>query len=270
MTKSIALYSPKGGVGKTSLAVNLAAVSALRDGQRTLLWDLDAQGSASFLCAAEEEGPAATAIFSRQLSPLQLTMPSAYPKLDILRADRSLRSVDHLLLEAAKPKRLRKILKSLKSHYDRIILDCPPGLTELSDQIFRAVDLILVPVTPTPLGERALSQLQSSLQELSGKAPQLMPVLSMVDMRKSLHRSTVAAHPDWPVIPQSSLVEQMALKQAPLQIFSSRSRVAASFGGLWDKVDRLITTASKDVHRGRPRIPRPFGRAKFPLVSKQS
>ena len=261
MAKIIAVYSIKGGVGKTSLAFNLAAVSAMCAGHRTLLWDLDAQGSASFLCDEKGHGRAAKAIFDREVPPAKLITASPWPKLDMLGADPSLRAVERLLLDAAKPKRLLKILQDLLPLYDRIILDCPPGLSELSDQVFKAADLLIAPVLPTPLGLRALDQMTSYLAERGGKGPDVMPVISMLDTRKSLHRAFLADHPDWPAIPQASSVEQMAVKRAPVQVFARTSRPAEVMRAIWDAVEgRLQVDAKaerKKALRGRPRIPSP-------------
>ncbi len=259
MTKIIAIYSVKGGVGKTSLAFNLAAVSAMCAGHRTLLWDLDAQGSASFLCDEKGHGRAAKAIFEREVAPAKLITPSHWPKLDILGADPSLRAVERLLLDAAKPKRLFKILQDLLPLYDRIILDCPPGLSELSDQVFKAADLLIAPVVPTPLGLRALDQMTFYLAERGSKGPDVMPVISMVDTRKSLHRAFLEDHPDWPAIPHATSVEQMAVKRAPIQAFARTSRSAEAMRAIWGAVEgRLQVDAKaerKRALRGRPRIP---------------
>lgn len=260
MAKVIAVYSVKGGVGKTSLAVNLAAISSLCAGHRTLLWDLDAQGSASFLCGANPQHGTAQSVFSRETAPQKLVSPSAWSQLDVIGADTSLRAVEHVLFDAGKPKRLRRILEDLAPSYDRIILDCPPGLTELSDQVFKAADIVLMPLVPTALGLRAMAQIITYLEEWGSKAPILVPIISMVDRRKSLHRTFLAEHPDWLSVPQSSIIEKMTIKQAPVEVFASRSPPAALLRAIWHEVDQRLQTIDKsegkNARRGRPRIPR--------------
>src|SRR5688572_27198225 len=123
MTKSVAVYSMKGGVGKTTLAANLAWASAVQSGLRTLLWDLDAQGGAAFLLGEEPKHGKAARIFERDTDPSKRVEPTRWPGLDLLAADLSLRHLDHALVEGDKPKRLRKLLKGFDSGYDRIILD---------------------------------------------------------------------------------------------------------------------------------------------------
>ncbi|PMU66177.1 ParA family protein, partial [Pseudomonas sp. GP01-A5] len=106
----------------------------------------------------------------------------------------------------------QKLLVGLRKDYDRILLDCPPGLTETSDQVMRAADLIVVPVIPSPLSERALAEV---IKHLGTKA-QIMPVDSMVDRRRKLHAEALARHPDWPVVPMASLIEQVTARRAPV------------------------------------------------------
>ncbi|HZV08226.1 MAG TPA: AAA family ATPase, partial [Novosphingobium sp.] len=207
MGKVIAVYSMKGGVGKSSLAVNLAEAAAQKG--RALLWDVDAQGAASFLLGDSARGHKAQRIFAKDIDPAEVVEPTDVPGLDLIAADLSLRHLDAALADD-KPKRLRKLLEGLAPDYERIILDCPPGLGELSDQIFRAADILVVPVAPAPLAIRTLDQVRAHLAEARGKkAPVLLPVFSMVDRRKGLHREMLAAHADWPAIPQASVVEQM-------------------------------------------------------------
>ncbi len=246
MARVIAVYSMKGGVGKSTMAVNLAWCSAGASARRTLLWDIDAQGAASFLFGRDPPtgkgagSGRAKRIFAREVTPASMIQPTDWPRLDLLAADLSLRQLAEDLAGADKPKRLRKLLQTLGQDYDRIILDCPPGLGELSDQFFRAVDLIVAPVPPTPLARRALDQVRDHLAIHHGGKPLLLPVFSMVDKRKTLHRETVAEHPGWIAIPQASAVEQMAVKRAPLATFAPRSSAARAFGELWTDVERKL------------------------------
>ena len=260
MARIIAVYSMKGGVGKTTIAANLAYASATTSGHKTLLWDIDAQGAASFLYAQERPGGKAKRLFSRDIEPSQLIAPTRWPGLDLLAADLTLRHLDQTLSEAEKPNRLRKLLQSLPAKYDRIILDCPPGLGEISDQVFRAADLIVVPVLPTPLALRSLTMVEEHLTRNHTRQPILLPVLSMVDRRKAMHREFVAAHCDWPVIPQASIVERMALERAPLASYAASSPAAKAFGALWLAVEAELNAAPapkpKDSDRALARIPK--------------
>jgi cellulose biosynthesis protein BcsQ len=252
MASTIAIYSMKGGVGKTTLAVNLAYCSAAQSSWRTLLWEIDAQGAATFRLG-EEEGESAKAkrVFSRDIGAADLIKPTRWPRLDLLAADMSLRHLDHTLSTADKPKRLRKLLHGLATEFDCVLLDCPPGLGEVSDQVFRAVDLIVVPIPPTPLALRAYEQVSEYIAHNHGGMPPLLPVLSMVDRRKKLHREIIDERPDWPVIPQASIVERMAVEQSPVVATARTSPASIAIGGLWERVKQRLTL-EKAAEQGNP------------------
>jgi chromosome partitioning protein len=239
---TIAVYSLKGGVGKTTLAVNLAWSAAVQSSRRTLLWDLDPQAASSWLLdpGVKAKG-GAQAVFARDVEPEKLIVPTAVPGLDLLRADTSLRGLDQFFFELGKRKRLARLLDRLDKTYDRIILDCPPGLTETSEQVMRAADLILVPVIPAPLSRRALDEVIGYLAREHGKHAPVCPVYSMVDRRRLLHRDALAAQPDWPVVPMASAIEQMTVRRAPVASFAPASPPAAAFARLWTGIERKLS-----------------------------
>lgn len=236
MGKVIAVYSMKGGVGKSSLAVNLAHGFAV-SGKRTLIWDIDAQGAVAFLLGQSGAAAKAKKIFARDADPADAIVPTNWPELDLIAADLSLRHLESDLADD-KPKRLKKLLESLSPDYDRIVVDCPPGLGGISDQIFRAADLLVVPLLPAPLAMRTLEQVKEHLEaERGGKAPGILPVLSMVDRRKAMHRDILAQHPDWPAIPHASVIEQMGQKQAPLAEFAGKSAATPAVENVLARVE---------------------------------
>ncbi|MCW3847527.1 ParA family protein [Sphingomonas sp. LB-2] len=237
---TVAIYSLKGGVGKTTLAVNLAWCAAVQSARRTLLWDLDPQAASTFLVGIPgKSSDQAQAIFTRDLAPKKLIQHTAIERLDLIPADASLRGLDLLFHELDKKKRLAKLLGELDKAYDRVLLDCPPGLTETSEQVMRAADLIVVPVVPSPLSARALAEVSAWLDRKGGKVP-LLPVHSMVDRRRKLHAAAVEANPDWPVIPMASVVEAMAVRRMPLGGYAGKTAGAQAFSGLWQAIERRL------------------------------
>lgn len=233
---TIAVYSLKGGVGKTTLAVNLAWASAALSSRRTLLWDLDPQAASTYLLSAGKTKTDAQSVFTKDVEPAKLVRPTAIERLDLIGADASLRGLDILFHELDKKKRLQKLLSTLAKDYDRVILDCPPGLTETSEQVVRAADLIVVPVIPSPLSQRAFEEMRAHL----GAKARILPVHSMVDRRRKLHAEALAAQPDWPVIPMASAIEQMAARRAPVGTFAGRSAPATAFAQLWQAIEKRL------------------------------
>ena len=167
-----ATYNIKGGVGKTTTAVNLAYLAA-RDGQRTLLWDLDPQGAASYLFRIRPRVKGGAKALIRGARSLDDGVKGTdFDNLDLLPADFTYRNMD-LELDAAKnsTRRLRRLLKPLSDEYDVIFLDCPPSISLVSENVMHAVDTLLVPLIPTTLSLRTLDQLTRFIAEFEGRRP---------------------------------------------------------------------------------------------------
>ncbi|HEX8484141.1 ParA family protein [Sphingomonas sp.] len=230
---TIAVHALKGGVGKTTIAVNLAWASATLSSRRTLLWDLDPQAAATWLLG-DAGGEQARAIFAREAVPKPRA--TIWDRLSVIGADASLHGLDRLFHEADAKKRLLKLI-ARSGDFDRVILDCPPGLGEVADQAIRAADLIVIPVIPSPLSERAFDAV---IERVGGRTP-LLPVFSMVDRRRKLHAEALARHPEWPIVPMSSTMEAMALHRAPVGTFAKRTAPAHALASLWREIEQRLT-----------------------------
>jgi cellulose biosynthesis protein BcsQ len=240
---TLAIYSSKGGVGKTSLAVNLAWAAAALSSRRTLLWDLDAQAAASFILAPDRKpSEEARDVIAREVAPAKLIVPTAIANLDLLPADASLRTLDLLFAEIDAKKRLRKIGETLTGTYDRILIDCPPGLGVTAEQVIRGADLIVVPMIPSALSTRAADEVRNHLDSRRKAAPPILPVFNLVDRRRATHRAALAATPDQCAIPMASAMEQMADRHLPLGAYAPRSVAAKAVGDLWVAIERKIAS----------------------------
>lgn len=238
---TIAIYSLKGGVGKTTLAVNLAWCAAMLSSRRTLLWDLDQQAAATYVMqSGKKPKRRADGVYDQEVKPRKLIRSTAVERLDLLAADASLRELDRMFFSFGKKKRLAKIIDSVSKDYDRIILDCPPGLSETSDQILRAADLVLVPVIPSPLSQRAFDTVVDHIERRHKGRTAILPVYTMVDRRRTLHKAALEKKKRWPVIPYASAVEQMASRRVPVGTFAPQSPAAQAFAKLWRGVERKI------------------------------
>jgi len=245
MTRVVALYNIKGGVGKTSAAVNLAWIAA-EQGARVLLWDLDPQGAASYMLRIKPKVRGGGAKLVRGKSdPAALLKGSDHERLDLLPADFSYRNMDLALDATKRPTRgLQRVIEPLAADYDYIFLDCPPAISLASESIFAAADVLLVPLIPTPLSLRTFEQLQRFVaEEVPKPRPRILAFFSMADGRKTLHRSIMdellasgggsVLHA---VIPAASDVEKMAARRLALPAFAPRGRAGKAYGALWDEV----------------------------------
>lgn len=235
----IAVYSPKGGVGKTSISVDLAWRCAAQGGHKTLLWDLDIQGGSGFVLNSDDkafvEDPR---LFAKPDKLRQLIAHSAYDNLFYLGTSRSLRDLSFNLMQLG-PKKLIPILAhDLSQTFDRIILDCPPVRNELSEQIFEAAKLMIVPLPVSPLAARAIDDVRRDLAKCGRSNLPILPVFSMYDSRREAHRE---AREGWmapfPVIPAASQIEQSAFRRAPVGTFAPHSAASQAQERLWRGIE---------------------------------
>ena len=239
---TIAVYSMKGGVGKTTLAVNLAWAAASLSKRRTLLWDLDGQAAASFILAHDrKKGDEARAVIEKDIAPDKLIVKTRVPLLDLLPADASLHSLESLFSEIDRKKRVLRLTEQLQRHYDHIVLDCPPGLGSTSEQVIRGAELILLLMIPSTLSRRAFIDVRDHLARNHKGGPPIFPLYNLVDRRRLAHRAALEAEPAYPAIPMASAVEQCAVRRQPVGVFAPGSTAARGFRQLWLAVERAVT-----------------------------
>ncbi len=239
---TLALYNLKGGVGKTAATINLAYLAA-KEGYKTLIWDMDPQGSSSFyLGASSATKNESKKLLNSEMELLDAAQSSAYANLDIIPADLSARHADVLLSEMKQSKRkISALLSSLKKEYDVVILDCPPGISLLHDAIFAGVDWVLMPNIPTTLSIRSYETVAAYFKENGLDMAKLKCFFSMVDHRKNLHHEVMNDFYKDKVflknyIPYLSDVEKMGIKEAPLETFAASSYAAQCYRDLWKEI----------------------------------
>ena len=240
--KAIALYNLKGGVGKTTAAVNVAYLAA-KAGQRVLLWDLDPQGASSFILRVRPHvGDLRKKTFRGGAEFTEAIKQTDYLNLDLLPADFSYRKFDRILDHIGKPARVvSTLLETLGANYDVVFLDCPAGFSLLTEAVLETVDLSLVPTIPTPLSVQTLARILK-WADRSGSTARVAPFFSMVDRRKTVHRRAC----DWSAthrgnflethIPCASVVEQISVRRTPLPEFAERDPAAVAFADLWSEL----------------------------------
>lgn len=237
----IAVTGLKGGVGKTSTAVNLAALSAAA-GYRTLLWDLDPQGAATYCLDLKPKlrGGASRLIGGGRGGLVAVARHTNIENLAVVPADKTVREIDRVLSLSGKPSRpIRRLLAGTKGSADLVVLDCPPGLSSVVEAVASVADLLLIPVIPEPLPLRALERFTEFLTENNVASPKIVaPFLSMIDRRKPIHRrveAEIRARGGFlgAAIPESSAVARMGEDQIPVVLSSPLSLAASEYRKLW-------------------------------------
>jgi chromosome partitioning protein len=245
--KVIALYAIKGGVGKTAACVNLAYLAA-KEGQKTLVIDLDPQGAASFYFRIRPAKKLRSKTIIKGGKNVDKNIKGTdFENLDLLPSTMSYRNLDIFLNNAKRPKKVvRNMLRPFQSEYDYVFLDCPPNITLVSENIFRAAHLLLVPVIPTTLSKLALDKLVDFFEKKNLFTEKITGFFSMVERRKKLHKellmeiSSGSTRLFKTIIPYVSEVERMGIHRSPLASFAASSKAAVAYEALWKEIEMSL------------------------------
>lgn len=257
----VAVYNMKGGVGKTTMAVNVSHLAAA-SGHRVLLWDLDPQSASSFAFRVQPRVPGFGKKTLRNGDRLVAAIRETdYRNLDLLPADFAYRKLDRLLDRLDKPAHfVTRLLDTLGRHYDVVLLDCPPGFSLLTECVFAAADAVLVPTIPTVLSLRTLARLVK-WADRSDSPPEIAAFFSMVDRRKTLHRRACDWSVDHPAlflseqVPYASIVEQMAVRRMPLAAFAAYDPASRAFARIWTELQTRLGVRREGRERLHNRWP---------------
>ncbi len=242
--KTVAIYSSKGGVGKTATAVNLAYTASL-NGHSTLLCDMDSQGAASYYFRIRPKKKFnSKKLLKGKIEPY--IRGTDFENLDLLPAHFSFRNLDislNQIGEKKSGKALQEVFAPMASEYDVLFLDCPPNLTLLSEYIIRICDILVTPVIPTTLSMRALEQLLKLFKMLDVDKKKMSAFFSMVEIRKKMHCSIISKYQKYPIflrtaIPFMAEIEKMGLHRQPVGAHGRRSQAALIYKKLWNEVEK--------------------------------
>lgn len=204
MSKTLAVANQKGGVGKTTTTINLAACLAALQ-LRTLVVDLDPQGNASSGLGVSRETLKASVydVLAGDIEASQAIIQTAQEGLDLLPATTELAAAELELVHVEEGREflVRELLKDVRDRYDYILIDCPPSLSLLTLNALVAADAVLVPVQAEYYALEGLARLQDTLELVRKHLnPSLVLdglVLTMHDNRNNLARQVeedVRAH----------------------------------------------------------------------------
>jgi chromosome partitioning protein len=271
----VGIANQKGGVGKTTTTVSLAAALAER-GVRTLVVDLDPQGNATtgLGLRAEEGDPSTYGVLVEDVPLLDAVQSTDVPGLDVLPSSLDLAGAEVELVPAfSRELRLRRALESAEDRYDVILVDCPPSLGLLTINALVAADQVLVPIQCEYYALEGLGQLMRTVQLVSDNLNRELElggvVLTMFDGRTNLSQQVVdevrAYFGDQAyatVIPRTVRLSEAPSFGQPITVFDPSSRGARAYQRLADEVIErleLPSDAPPDGGDGRSALDRLLG-----------
>src|SRR6202142_3651608 len=256
----IAIANQKGGVGKTTTAINLAASLALSE-QRTLLIDCDPQGNTTYGIGFPKDPARGTLYNALMLAePLdRIILKTQIDGLDLIPADKNLVGAEVELVAAENREyQLKKVLQQVKDNYEYIIMDCPPALGLLTLNALTAADSILVPIQCEYLALEGVSELLDTLMRIRRTLNPDLAIegilLTMYDDRTTLSkqvasdlRSFFGAQVFESVIPRNVRLAEAPSHGKPIHFYDIHSRGAEAYINL---AKEEITSGEKRFGKG--------------------
>ncbi|MCB9708583.1 MAG: ParA family protein [Myxococcales bacterium] len=240
MTYVVAIANQKGGVGKTTTAVNLSASLAVAE-QRVLLIDMDPQGNATSGLGRDPKGglEGTYGLLQGGLGLDEAIVPSDLPNLELITASADLAAIE---LEFAnvedRSSRLKEIVSALRGRYDYIIIDCPPSLGILTINALVAADAVLVPMQCEYYALEGLSQLMNTVERVRGSFNPSLRIdgvlLCMFDPRSNLSSEVANElrkhfHVYDTVIPRNIRLAEAPSYGKPIILYDAASKGSAGY-----------------------------------------
>ena len=180
-------------------------------------------------------------VFDLDRSPSKLVQETDYANLHLLPADESIRTLDRQFDRIGKRKRLAKLVEGLRKDYDRVIFDCPPVMNEVSEQIMRAADLVIVPLPPSPLFLTRARSGGGRGKGIRQEPPSHFARLCLWSTCGALFTRRPALHNRngqscrWP-----ARLSNVRLRKSQWALLPRVRRLRAPFGQLWTAIERKL------------------------------
>ena len=245
MGKIIAVVNQKGGVGKTTTAVNLSAGIGL-SGKKVLLVDADPQGNTTSGYGISKKAQAKTSyeLLLGSVSAKDAIIQTAYKGVHIIPSSMNLAAAEIDLIEVNhREARLKTALSVVREQYDYIFIDCPPSLGLITINALNAADTVLVPLQCEYYALEGLSQLMASIRQVKRLYNPTLEiegiVLTMYDARLNLTNQVVGEIKKYfqnklykTAIPRAVRISEAPSHGMPIQYYDARSKGAAAYNDL--------------------------------------